>query len=84
VKYRSRLTDCALPLRVRVTSISSGSGLSEWWHSDNSLMTIRSYRKVVEKKVPQKSAKPKTIDTRQELAKLANVSHDTISKVGFH
>lgn len=30
--------------------------------------------------VPQKSAKP-SIDTRQELAKLAGVSHDTIAKV---
>lgn len=29
--------------------------------------------------VPQKSAKP--IDTREELAKIANVSHDTINKV---
>ena len=30
--------------------------------------------------LPQKSAKA-VIDTRQELAKIANVSHDTIAKV---
>jgi DNA-binding XRE family transcriptional regulator len=29
----------------------------------------------------QKSAKQKPIDTRQELAKVAGVSHDTIAKV---
>lgn len=30
---------------------------------------------------PQKSAETKSIETRQEIAKVANVSHDTISKV---
>lgn len=37
----------------------------------------------IRKSVPQKSAEQKPIDTREELAKVAGVSHDTINRVEY-
>lgn len=48
------------------------------WHFGKTLSTIDV---AIKNSLKQKSAEVKPIETRKELAKVANVSHDTIAKV---